>query len=283
MRCRLFGVRGGSPSRLIAAIFGLQLVGCATGSPGPRGPLLGPGIEISADLAAGSGPGAVDLADGTHASGMESHDTGQSPFLGLWRGAEGRLSPIKWCDLGGRVGSIGSGLDVRLGRPAAPDVTWAFAVDAGFETGRAALVNDFRGVRSRWARIEVYPLAQVFPADSTMSMRFVFAAGINTGTFFHALTDPRDQLYHSNITLLRPETRVEGSLGAVLLPPRLGEVMLTANPYLVAHAGTPAPRCQGCDAIVGYGHSWGVVVILHLSLRRALDFRALAEGSVTVE
>jgi hypothetical protein len=172
---------------------------------------------------------------------------------------------------------------LRLGRPAAPDVTWAFAVDAGFETGRAALLDDFRGLRSRWVRLELYPLVPLFPADSTMSMRLVIAAGVNTGTFYRAISDPRDQPGHSDISVLRPETRIEGSLGAVFFPPRLGEAMLTANPYVVAHAGVPTPRCQGCDAIASYSHAWGVVVILHLSLRRALDFRALAEGSVTVQ
>jgi hypothetical protein len=267
---------------LIAAIFGLQLVGCATGSPGPRGPLLGPGVEISEDIAAGFGPSTVDLADGTHANGLADNTTAATA-VGLLRGVEGRLSPIKWCDVGGRVGWIGSGLDVRLGRPAAPDVTWAFAVDAGFETGRAALMDDFKGLRSRWVRLELYPWVPLFPADSTMSLRLVIAAGVNTGTFYRALPDPRNRPGAQDISVLRPETRIEGSLGAVFFPPRLGVVMLTANPYLVAHAGTPAPRCQGCDAIASYSHSWGVLVTLHLALRRALDFRALAQGSVTVE
>src|SRR5262245_42333594 len=160
--------------RKLPPILGLAFAAasCAAAPPGPRGPLMGPGVEAALDYAFAYGPGEATLADGTSASG--GADYYWSPIAIFPRRLEGRLSPLKWFDIGGQIGAIGGGADVRVGLPAADDIPVALNLTAGFETGEAGFMKETKALRAKWIRLEAYPRVPL----STPGARLVLAAGL---------------------------------------------------------------------------------------------------------
>jgi hypothetical protein len=245
----------------------LLLAGCASAPPGPRGPLLGPGIEVATDYSYAYGAGSVELPDGTRSSG--SADNYWSALTILPRRLEGRLSPVKWLDIGGQLGWLDSGADLRVGVPAAPERSWAFDLAAGFDTGRGGLFEDTKPTRSRWLRLEAYPSLP----NPQLHTRLVLAAGADFGTFLHQLGDPRPQTTFSDgwgpaaIQVVRTETRLEGSVGVFVYPGVVGSFMLTINPYVTVDSGAPETSCHACQPIASYAEDWGIVLVMRLALR----------------
>ena len=210
--------------RKLPAILALALAAsaCAAAPPGPRGPLMGPGIELATDWSYAYGPGEATLDDGTS------------------RRLEGRLSPLKWVDVGGQIGWIGGGADARIGLPAVDGRWLAFDLAAGFETGEAGFFKETKPTRATWLRLAAYPL----------------------------LPSPRDDgLAPSHVQTIRRETRLETSIGVFYAPARFATVQLTVNPYFVLDAGSPERACDAC-AIAGYRQQWGIVAVTRLALRR---------------
>jgi hypothetical protein len=243
----------------------LAVEGCASAPPGPRGPLMGPGIEVATDWSYAYGPGEATVADGSTSKG--GADYYWSSFAIFPRRLEARLSPIKWVDIGGQIGWLGGGADIRVGLPALEGTPVAFNLAAGFETGEAGFFKETKPLRSRWLRLEAYPLVPL-PGRKN---RLVLAAGVNFGQFHHELPDPRPQVGFSDawgpsdVQTIRSETRVETSIG-LFLPARFASALITVSPYYVIDAGTPRMDCDACTIAV-YKQSWGVVLVSRFALR----------------
>ena len=174
------------PAGLYRAVLVAGCLGaaCAAAPAGPRGPLVGPGVEAAADLSYAYGHGEATLTDGTATTGGADN---------FWRGAtvfprrlEGRLSPLKWMDVGGQLGWIDGGADARVGLPAFDGWPVAVNLAAGFATGSLGPFKDTKAQRSRWLRLEAYPRVPL--AENAF---LVLALGLNTGDFYHQLPDPR--------------------------------------------------------------------------------------------
>jgi hypothetical protein len=255
--------------RKLPAILALALAAsaCAAAPPGPRGPLMGPGIELATDWSYAYGPGEATLDDGTSTRG--GADYYWSDVAVFPRRLEGRLSPLKWVDVGGQIGWIGGGADARIGLPAIDGRWLAFDFAAGFETGEAGFFKETKPTRAKWLRLETYPLLPI----PRQQVRLILAVGVDFGMFHHELADPRpevefnDGLAPSHVQTIRRETRLETSIGVFYAPARFATVQLTVNPYFVLDAGSPERACDAC-AIAGYRQQWGIVVVTRLALRR---------------
>jgi hypothetical protein len=92
--------------------------------------------------------------------------------------------------------------------------------------------------------------------------------GANRGTFYHELDDPRpvygDGWGPWTVHALRPETRLETSLGVFFYEGRKGSVLFTASPYFVLDAG---PIEKG--TLATYEQSWGLVFVTRGAIHQA--------------
>ena len=254
---------GPAPKVFVLMLAGCLVAACAAAPAGPRGPLVGPGVEAAMDWSFAYGPGSGTVADGTPTSGGADNYWGPETIFP--RRLEARLSPIKWMDLGGQIGWLDAGADVRVGLPAFNGWPLAFDLAAGFASGSPGVVHDTKGQRSRWLRLEAYPRL----GGSLPDIFLVLALGLNVGDFYHQLPDPQpvatvDEIGPSIVTLLRHETRLETSVGMFLAGrPHAGSFLLSINPYFVLHAGPPVSTCTMCAAdLASYSQGWGLVVVM---------------------
>jgi hypothetical protein len=130
---------------------------------------------------------------------------------------------------------------------------------AGFESGSAGIVNDTKVTRSRWLRVEAYPRV----SRGNDSVRLVLAIGLNAGTFFHEMTDPRPTSFcvHEcppSASWFRTETRLETTAG-IFFRAGQGTFVFTASPYFVLRGG--APQGHLSDVPPSYHHVWGIVFV----------------------
>ncbi len=268
LRGRLAGAFGAFSVLGVLGLFGLM--GCAAAPAGPRGPLLGPGVEVATDLSYAFGHGEATLPSGSRVAG--GADTFWSPVTVLPRRLEGRLSPIHWLDVGGEIGWLGGGIEVRVGRRAIEGRSLALNLAGGLETGEVGPFKDTKPTNSQWIRLEAYP-AWALPADDART-RLVLALGFNFGRFYHELSYPRSAATvadglsaPSALQLIRRETRLETSIGLFRQRGRFGSVLFTVNPYFVLKAGDPSVPCDGCDPLAAYRERWGIVVVFRVALR----------------
>jgi hypothetical protein len=245
--------------------------GCAAAPAGPRGPLLGRGIEAATDLSFTSARGDATLMEGTTTTGRAA-DTYVDMAPVIPRRLEARISPVSWADIGGQLGWLDGGADIRVGLPASD--RWPLAVDlaAGFATGRLGPFHDTKLQRSRWLRLEVYPRLSTGEWGTSL----VLALGLNVGDFYHELPDPTPPegthfpTVPASVNLIRQETRLEGSLGLFFLSDVDGafSLLITASPYKVLDVGAIGPACGDCLAeIATYRESWGVVLVSRFAFR----------------
>jgi hypothetical protein len=260
---------------VVVVVVALGALGCAAAPAGPRGPLRGPGVELAMDFANAPGTATATLADGTVARGNGDNFPTWLTFPP--RRLEGRLSPVEWADVGGRIGWLEGEVDARVGLPAREDSVWAFNLAAGLSSGAPGMFVDAKGTRTRWVRLEAYPALST-KAGSTL--RLVLAAGVDAGLFFHGVDDPRPSTsigdgppsFDPGLPLLRRETRLETSLGLVLHDRGSGSVLFTVSPYFVLDAGAPQSTCPPTSCtfeVVRYQQDWGLVLVMRLALRRA--------------
>jgi hypothetical protein len=236
------------------------VLGCAAAPAGPRGPLLGRGVDLALDYSYAYGAGSATLADGTPTSGGADVLGPDIPILP--RRLELRASPLPWADVGGQIGWLGGGFDARVGLPAAADRKLALNLAVGYETGDVGPFKDAKPSRSRWLRLEAYPMIP----NADKAVRLVLAVGVNTGTFYHELSDPRpddpacDTYCPDVVGFTRRETRLETSAG-VFLQGRPASFVFTASPYFVLDAGAPQGRTAGEEVPASHRQAWGIVFV----------------------
>lgn len=253
----------------LLAILGAALTGCASAPPGPRGPLLGPGIEGAIDWSYANGPAEAVLPDGTIAKA--NADNFWSSATIFPRRLEARISPLPWVDVGGQIGWLDGGLELRVGLPALGGRFLPVNLAAGFDTGRVSPFKDMdRSLGSRWLRAEAYPLL----TSGRQSLRLVLAAGLDVGRFFHEFDDPRPttQFYDNFgapvVDLRRRETRIETSIGVFYQPAGFTSVMFTVSPYFVVDASDLRGDCASCQAnVTSYREDWGLVFVSRFAFR----------------
>jgi len=245
----------------------LPLFGCAAVPPGPRGPLLGNGVQVATDFVLPLSAAKATRDDGFTARGTSDHYF--SPVAVIPQRLEFRLSPVEWLDFGADTSWIDGGGDVRIGYAAKPSRAWAGHLAFGFRSGFFGEVENTLHTGSGWARVEAYPLLR--PPTG----RALLALGVNLGKFYHQINidersagDPEDEL--PAIEVMRRELRLEAALGYFVQQHR-GSMLLAIEPYLVADASpVRASACGPCEA-VDYEQSFGVMLVgrfaLHIPFR----------------
>jgi hypothetical protein len=249
-----------------ASILGaVLLASCAVAPTGPRGPLLGRGFDVGTELSYATGRGDATLPAGYSTGGPA--DTYWTPGSVATGGIEARLSPAPYFDVGGQISLTGGGMDLRLGLPALDGRALAVNVAGGIETGRVGLFDDTRPRRSRWVRLELYPRL-----PTTRRAWLVFAAGFDAGTFYHEVADHPPHVYggvYGDIQIVRPESRLESSIGAFFLAGRnpAASVIVTVDPYFVLDAGAPIAPCAGCQSqAAAYRQDWGIMIVSRFAM-----------------
>jgi hypothetical protein len=228
---------------------------------------MGPGAEIALDYSYAYGQGAAVLDDGSRTAGRADYYWSQLAVIP--RRLEARISPVAWMDVGGQIGWVDGGANVRIGLPARPGDSRAFQLAAGFDTDEAGLYKDWKAAGSKWVRLEAYPLLPL-PGGKT---RLVLAGGIDFGLFHHELDDPRPPEHVSDVGLnlttiriIRRETRLETSVG-LFIPGRFVSALITVSPYFVVDADNPDKN--ELYPIASYRQSWGIAFVSRLALRHA--------------
>lgn len=223
-------------------------------------------MELAVDGMAGYGPGTAMLSDGTHAS--ENADYYWSPYTLIPQHLGTVIAPVDWFDFGANLGWLGGSVDARLGWPATRDRRIALNLAAGMESGAFGPFQETKPRRARWVRLEAYPLLRQTPSSQ---VRLMVALGLNTGRFFHSLTDPRpssweDGLAPDNIQLLRDETRIETAFGVHLMVEPAAALLLGIEPYVVVRSANVG-GCDRCDPIASYRQAWGTTLVARGSYR----------------
>jgi len=233
---------------------------------------MGPGVEIATDLSYAYGRGDLTTPEGTKANG--SADDLGTPVTFFPRRLEGRVSPVEWMDVGGQVGWLDGGVDLRLGLPGDPSRLIAFNLAAGYDWGSGGLIPDTSLARSKWIRLEAYPSLDRLNGRA----RLVLAAGLDSGTFYHEVADPNPpdspegDYRQPAFSLIRHETRLETSVGVFGTTGGGkgggGSFLFSVSPYFVLDAGPPEATCAGCTAEASaYRQGWGIVAVARYALR----------------
>ncbi len=250
--------------------FALGGTGCVAAPPGPRGPLRGErGLEIALDPAGAAFSSAEAVVEDRYPGRAPSYRTvsGTSdhywaPFTVFPPRAELRIAPVGWMDVGGHLGWLDGGLELRFGLPASPSRPWAMNLAAGVRSGEVGRFEATKGQRALFGRLEAYPLLY------EGSGRLVLALGLDAGIFYHEI-DYR-QSYQRELDgsfsftalgIVRDELRLESAVGYSFLG-RRGSVLAAIEPYVILDSGEP----ENCSSCVAFRQSFGLVIVIRLSL-----------------
>ncbi len=239
--------------------------GCAAAPPGPRGPLLDVGAQFAIDWSVAAGN--AEYREPGRASGEGSGDYYGLNFPIPPRRLEARLAPVSWADIGGDIGWIDGGVDIRFGMPSTPGRFWAANLALGMRSGKPGPINATKGTHSYWGRLEVYPLLHEShdARGVTETRRGVLAVGLNGGVFFHQLAldrqgahDPGDGFNWDSLPIRRRELRLETALGLWLRPRKGMAALIGLEPYWLLRGDDGSGGPAGST----YRQSWGFVVVL---------------------
>jgi hypothetical protein len=259
------------------AIWGWFGVGCAAAPPGPRGPLTEAGARFAVDwsVAAGSArlqrPGKPEVSSSADYFGVN--------FPLPPRRLEARLAPVSWADVGGDIGWLDGGVDVRFGLPSAKGRFVAANLALGMRSGQPGVVPETNSTYSYWARLEAYPLLSERSDELGVreSHRGVLALGLNGGVFSHQVplpwdsgSEPGDGNY-STFQVRRRELRVEAAVGYFVQPRGAAALLVGLEPYWVASAD---PIGVGT-----YHQTWGVVLVMSGSFFLRVHHAPTAAGA----
>jgi hypothetical protein len=261
------GVVGWTKSGCFLGVLGLVSLGCAAAPAGPRGPLMGPGVKLATDWSLALSYARLERENESDLEGTSDHYWLNLPLPP--RRVELRVSPVSWADMGGDIGWLDGGLDVRVGIPARRGERWAGNVALGMRSGEAGPFKDTKRTRSYWARTELYPLLSESKGGMRTSRRGVFSLGIDVGAFYHQLDRSpteseknEDGLGFHAVQLIRDEMRIEAAAGIVLLNER-SSVLIALEPYLAFDLETDSGSCAVCAR---YHQSTGIVLVIDAAL-----------------
>jgi hypothetical protein len=238
--------------------------GCVAAPPGPRGPLRGePGAEVAIDysFAVSSAEAELEGPPGAEPSPIRvsgSSDHYWAPYTVFPPRAELRLAALPWFDVGGHLGWLDGGVEIRVGLPAAASRLWAVNLAGGIRSGELGPFEDTKEQRAAFARLEAYPLVY------RESGRLVLALGLDAGTFYHQINyvderDHGDGLGFTAVEALRDELRLEGAVGYHWLHPH-ASILAAVEPYVILDSGEARAPCSGCED-PRLRQSFGVVVL----------------------
>jgi hypothetical protein len=254
-------------SRLSFFALLVPLFGCAAVPPGPRGPLLGNGVQAATDFALGVSSARATREDGFTARGTSDHYF--APTAIIPQRLELRLSPVEWLDFGADTSWLDGGADARVGYAAKPSRTWAGHLAFGFRAGLFGEVENTLNSGAVWFRVEAYRL--LLPPTG----RLMLALGLDSGKFYHQINidehgpgDPKDE--PAAIEVMRREVRLETAVGYFVQQHR-GSMLLAIEPYFVVDSSpVRASSCGPCER-VDYEQAFGVMLVgrfaLHIPFR----------------
>lgn len=248
--------------RLAFSLLFSSLIGCAAVPPGPRGPLLGNGVQAATDFALGLSSARAVREDGFTARGTSDHYA--SPAALIPQRLELRFSPVEWLDFGGDTSWLDGGGDVRIGYAAKPSRALAGHLAFGFRAGLFGEVESTLNTGAAWIRAEAYPLL-LQPTG-----RLMLALGVNSGKFYHQINigergpaDPKDA--PAAIEVMRRELRLETAVGYFVQQYR-GSMLVAIEPYFVVDASpVRASSCDPCER-VDYEQGFGVMLLARFAL-----------------
>lgn len=280
-------MRAGAPTRKIrrarsarrsgateAAFSGLLgIVGCARLPGVPAGPITGPAVRLSTAVAYTHVPATVEIHEPEGEPRAFDANTGvhDGPWLPIPLRLAGRVSLARWMDIGGDVGWVEKGLQLRAGPlDARRSLPWGVELEWRTEDSSSDDDATLHGHTYR-ARFEAYPALPLGSSQPGLPHAFgVVTAGISSGTrLLSPLMPPRfDRNGESTIgiplTALRRETRLELGLGLHWLSlPTFFTVMLM--PWVGLDRGNlRGVSCENCtplelDRMDG---SWGLSIAL---------------------
>jgi hypothetical protein len=254
-------------------------------TPGPRGPLRGRGIEAATEFAMavtrmGEGPRGVD-------EGAWRSDAYPYRLSILPRRAELRYAPVDWLDVGGDASLLDGGAELRLGLP----TTLARALPMHLAAGVRQRFPLFPGppeptepsgegstspLRSRYVRLEAYPLLWSPGGENASELRLLLAAGVHSGLFEHLFilpqTNPEKEGGFEVWHLSRFERRLEAAFGVDFAPepqPTQGGPAGAARPLLTIFVQPYVALARDHD----WADSHGVSVVARGALRWDLGAR----------
>jgi hypothetical protein len=210
---------------------------CAAAPPGPRGPLSEAGAQFAVDWSVAAGSVRYRDPRGTSTTGTGDYYGLNFPIPP--RRLEARLAPVSWADIGGDLGWIDGGVDVRFGVPSAAGRFWAANLALGLRSGKPGPFHTTKGTYSYWGRLEAYPLLHESRDASGVidSHRGVIALGLDSGVFFHQLAlPPTDTDFYvgpDDQPIRRRELRLETAIGYCVRPRSGAGVLLGLEPYWV--------------------------------------------------
>jgi hypothetical protein len=241
----------------------LCLVGCVAAPPGPRGPLLGNGVQAGGDFAL-----AISHARGTREDGETQRGTSDHYLSAVTlapQRLEFRLSPVRFLDFGADTSWLDAGADARIGYWAKPGTPWAGHVALGFRAGELSQFVTTKPTASGWARVEAYPL--LYGPNG----RLLLSLGTHFGSFYHQIgtgapDDPSDDPDMPDpIQVIRREVRIESAVGYHFQQHR-ASFLLALEPYFVADAGPArASACSGCET-VDFRQDFGFLLLARVAV-----------------
>jgi hypothetical protein len=267
-------------SRLFALALALALeAGCAAfTSGGPVGPLRsGNTTQLAAAWAYAYGPATV-IANGVTVTGnaeMQASSVGTfsppspAPLTVGVRQAMGDAAEVD-ADLG----TIDSGLRLRVGQPDTSSFPWDLSFEA--RTGKLAVFSS--GSYRAGLALEAYP--DITPARSFPQRRLILSLGIAGGVFQHQLPlpyslDPNDDIGNGTMVLLRPELRLESAVGVYLAHGHGDGISIVLAPWVLLSSQTPtSATCPYCGpaatpttlSVTSYSEAWGLSLIVSPSV-----------------
>jgi hypothetical protein len=253
--------------RWAVALLGVLVGGCALTTPAPGGPMRsGVYSQLQPTWAIAYGPASATV-DGVPVSGAA-----QTRHFG-GGGLDPLPNPVP-LTLGVRqawgahvegsvdVGWVNSGVGLRLALPRIGDAE-PLVISAGARSGLFSVDPDdsYEGRLS----LEAYP---VLSGSGTHSLRLLLSAGVTTGAFVHELLLPASYGSRSDAPsgspvarVLRPELRLQTSVGVFLMRERFG-LAVSLSPWILLRAEEPtSATCEGCDAphvVANFAQTWGV-------------------------
>lgn len=278
-------VRPNAPSRPLRFLgpFGaLAFVGCALTAPIPGGPLRTNTVtQLQPSWALAYGRASARLGD-SQVRGNAQTFGGPFPW--------GAVVPIRLgvrqavgsvVDVGGDLGWVDSGLELRAG---SPEGSWVvpMAISAGIRSSYLTIPSSNsgsigfaldQGTFERRLRVEAYPEV---PMGRLGPVRLLLSAGVSWGAFAHDLVVGTSQEAGPNVTVgpvgvlvVRPEHRLELAIGIYRRGTR-GTVAFAIAPWILLDAGAPTrAECVRCDPtgpVTDFSQAWGIALIVSPAL-----------------